>query len=103
MDQTWGQRASWVDYSGELNGEKVGVVLFEHPSSFHHPSRWHVRDYGLLAINPFGSNSFDKNAPVSKFVLAGGKSLRLRYRIMIHPAMNAAEIEKMYKEFASEP
>ena len=30
--------------------------------SFHHPSRWHVRDYGLLAINPFGSNSFDKDS-----------------------------------------
>ena len=80
MDQTWGKPASWVDYSGELNGEKLGIVLFEHPSSFHHPSRWHVRDYGLLAINPFGSNSFDKSAPVSKFVLPAGKSLRLRYR-----------------------
>jgi hypothetical protein len=102
MDQTWGKPASWVDYSGELNGEKLGVVLFEHPSSFHHPSRWHVRDYGLLAVNPFGSNSFDKNAPVSKFTLTAGKSLRLRYRIAIHPAMDAAEIEKMYRAFAAE-
>lgn len=103
MDQTWGKPASWVDYNGELNGEKVGVALFEHPSSFHHPSRWHVRDYGLLAVNPFGSNAFDKTAPVSKFVLAAGKSIRLRYRIVVHPAMDAVEIEKMYREFASEP
>ena len=73
MDQTWGKRASWVDYSGTLEGEKLGVALFEHPDSFHHPSRWHVRDYGLLAVNPFGSNAFDKEAPVSKFVLSEGE------------------------------
>ncbi|HTB12813.1 MAG TPA: PmoA family protein [Bryobacteraceae bacterium] len=101
MDQTWGKPASWVDYSGELDGEKVGVVMFEHPDSFHHPSRWHVRDYGLLAINPFGSNAFDKEAPVSKVVLAVGKSIRLRYRIVIHPEMAAAEIGKLYRAYAS--
>jgi hypothetical protein len=100
MDQTWGRPASWVDYSGELNGEKLGVVLFEHPDSFHHPSRWHVRDYGLLAINPFGSNAFDKQAPVSKFTLARGQSIRLRYRIVIHPEMGAAEIGRLYRRFA---
>jgi hypothetical protein len=103
MDQTWGKPANWVDYSGELNGEKLGVVLFEHPASFHHPSRWHVRDYGLLAINPFGSNSFDKTAPVSKLALPAGKNIRLRYRIAIHPALDTAGIEKMYRVFASEP
>ena len=100
MDQTWGKPANWVDYSGELYGEKLGVVLFEHPESFHHPSRWHVRDYGLLAINPFGSNAFDKQAPVSKFTLAKGKSIRLRYRIVIHPEMGAEEIDGLYRRFA---
>ena len=100
MDQTWGKAASWVDYSGELNGEKVGVALFEHPESFHHPSRWHVRDYGLLAVNPFGSSAFEKEAPVSKFTLAAGKSIGLRYEIVVHPEMSVAEIEKMYQEYA---
>jgi hypothetical protein len=103
MDGTWGKKASWVDYSGELDGEKVGVVLFEHPSSFGHPSRWHVRDYGLLAINPFGSNAFEKQAPVSKFLLPKGKSIRLRYRIVIHPQMSAAQVAEMYRQYASEP
>jgi len=103
MDQTWGKPASWVDYSGELNGEKIGVALFEHPSSFHHPSRWHVRDYGLLAINPFGSSSFDKNAAGSKVVLAAGRTIRLRYRIVIHPEMDASQIERLYRQFATLP
>ena len=102
MDGTWGTQASWVDYSGELNGEKVGIALLEHPSSFRHPSRWHVRDYGLLASNPFGSNAFDKQAPVSKFVLPSGQSVRLRYRILIHPALDKSEIETLYRQFASE-
>jgi hypothetical protein len=102
MDQAWGKAASWVDYSGELNGEKIGVVLFEHPDSFHHPSRWHVRDYGLLAVNPFGSNAFDKQAPVAKFFLARGKSVRLRYRIVIHSALDTVQIEKLYRQFAAE-
>ena len=103
MEQTWGKQASWVDYSGELNGEKLGVALFEHPESFHHPSRWHVRDYGLLAINPFGSNGFDNQAPIARYVLPAGKSVRMRYRIVIHPAMDAAQIGKLYLQFVSEP
>ena len=102
MDQTWGKAASWVNYSGTLDGEKLGVALFEHPDSFHHPSRWHVRDYGLLAVNPFGSNAFDKEAPVSKFVLSKGKSIRLRYRIVVHPEMDAAGVGRLYREFAGE-
>ena len=100
MDQTWGKPAAWVDYNGELNGKKIGVALFEHPDSFHHPSRWHVRDYGLLAVNPFGSNAFDKEAPVSKFTLAAGNSIHLRYQIVIHPEMDAAQIENLYRKFA---
>lgn len=103
MDQTWGKPAAWVDYSGELNGEKIGVTLFEHPDSFHHPSRWHVRDYGLLAVNPFGSNAFDKQAPESKFVLAAGKSIRLHYQIAIHPEMDAVQIGELYKRYAARP
>ena len=103
MDQTWGKQAAWVDYSGELNGEKIGVALFEHPDSFHHSSRWHVRDYGLLAVNPFGSNAFDKEAPVSKFTLAAGKSIRLHYQILIHPEMDVGQIEGLYRRFAGRP
>ncbi len=103
MAETWGKKASWVDYSGELAGEKLGVAMFEHPESFHYPSRWHVRDYGLLAINPFGSNGFDKQAPVARYVLPAGKSVRIRYRILIHGAIAASEIDKLYRQFASEP
>src|SRR5262245_44637462 len=39
----WGKPAEWVDYSGTLNGNKLGVTIFDHPSSFRHPTTWHVR------------------------------------------------------------
>ena len=27
----WGKRSAWVDYSGTLDGEKVGIVMMDHP------------------------------------------------------------------------
>jgi len=102
MAQTWGKPAKWVDYTGEVDGEKVGIVLFEHPSSFHDPSRWHVRDYGLLAVNPFGANAFDKALPVQTSVLEPGQTMHLRYRVIVHPPMTQAEIETLYQKFAAQ-
>jgi len=102
MKETWGKQADWVDYSGELQGEKVGIAMFDHPASFHHPARWHVRDYGLLGLNPFGSSAFDKDLPDSAFTLANGKALRLRYRFVIHPEVSRTEIEKLYAEYAGQ-
>lgn len=100
MAQTWGKPASWVDYTGDVEGEKVGIALFEHPASFHHPSRWHVRDYGLLAVNPFGANAFDKTLPAQTSLLKPGQTIHLRYRVVIHPAMSQSEIEALYRKFA---
>jgi hypothetical protein len=33
----WGKPAEWVSYSGTVSGKPVGVVSFDHPSSFRHP------------------------------------------------------------------
>ena len=38
----WGKRAEWVDYHGPVNGKTVGVAILNHPSSFRHPTPWHV-------------------------------------------------------------
>ena len=102
MAQTWGKPASWVDYTGDVDGEKIGIALFDHPASFHHPARWHVRDYGLLAVNPFGANAFDKTLPVRNSVLEPGETMHLRYRVVVHPPMSQAEIEALYQNFAAE-
>ena len=54
----WGKRAEWVDYHGPVDGETVGIAIFNHPSSFRYPTGWHVRTYGLFAANPFAEHSF---------------------------------------------
>jgi hypothetical protein len=101
MKDVWGKQFDWVDYSGEIKGEKVGIAIFDHPSSFRHPTRWHSRDYGLFAPNPFGSQTFDKANPKSEVVLNPGEKLHFRYLIVIHPEMAAEKIGEMYKSWAA--
>ncbi|MBV8878484.1 MAG: PmoA family protein, partial [Planctomycetaceae bacterium] len=55
--------APWVDYSGTVEGRKVGIAVMNHPSSWRSPSDWHVRAYGLFAANPWiikGENTLQK-------------------------------------------
>ena len=98
----WGKRARWVDYSTTLNGQQVGVVIFDHPSNPKHPTFWHARGYGLNAANPFGEHDFynDKSRDGSVTIPAKG-SLTFRYRILIHQGNAAAiNVEQLYATFA---
>ncbi len=81
----WGRPAAWVDYHGPIDGQTVGITIFNHPSSFRYPTYWHVRTYGLFAANPFGLHEFpgSKNANGS-LTLARGKSVTFRYRVLLH-------------------
>ena len=97
----WGKRSEWVDYSGELDGEKVGVVMMDHPGNPRHPTYWHSRGYGLHSINPFGVSDFlnDKTQNGS-LTLAPGEHVRFRYRVVIHPGASRARLAELYKEYA---
>ena len=100
--EVWGKRSPWVDYAGELEGEKLGIAIFDHPSNPKHPTYWHSRSYGLFASNIFGEHDFygDKTRDGSVTVNAGG-TLRFRYRVVVHPGDAAsAGIAKMYQEWA---
>jgi hypothetical protein len=101
-DRIWGKRARWVDYSTSIKGEKVGVVIFDHPQNPKHPTYWHARGYGLNAANPFGEHDFrnDKSLDGSVTIPAGG-NLTFRYRIVIHPG-EALGVEQLYAAFAQE-
>ena len=100
--QVWGHRASWVDYCGEVEGEKLGIAILDHPSNPRHPTYWHSRSYGLFAANIFGLHDFlnDKKANGS-LTVDPGQSLRFRYRVIIHPgdtqSANIAEEFQKYK------
>ena len=63
MNEVWGHRSKWVDYTGTVDSEKLGVAIFDAASNPRHPVYWHSRDYGLFALNPFGQHSFDPAQP----------------------------------------
>lgn len=97
----WGKRSEWVDYSGQLDGEKVGVVMMDHPGNPRHPTYWHSRGYGLHSINPFGVSDFlnDKTQNGS-LTIAPGEHVRFRYRVIIHPGASRIRLAEMFKEYA---
>jgi hypothetical protein len=96
---TRGQRSEWVDWQAELEGEKVGVALMDHPSNFAFPTRWHIRGMGLLVASPFAQHDYSALAPDGGKTLHAGEELRLRYRVLIHPA--PFDVAAIYKEFAA--
>jgi hypothetical protein len=104
MDNVWGKPSPWVDYSGDVKGEKLGVAMFDHPQNPRHPTTWHARDYGLFAANIFGQHDFkNPNMPDGTLTLEPGQELRFRYRLVIHPGgTDRGELEKEYKKYAGE-
>lgn len=98
----WGKPASWVDYWGPVGGQTVGVAMFDNPQNPRHPTRWHVRTYGLFAANPFGLKPFDKTAKASgDLKLAPGERVTFRYRFVFHAGdEQAAKIADLYRQYA---
>lgn len=100
MKNVWGKPFPWVDYTGTLEGEELGVAIFDHPENPRAPTRWHARDYGLFAANIFGLHDFlnDKSQDGS-FTIEAGKSARFRYRVLIHPKDTNVAVE--YSNYAA--
>ncbi len=103
-DEAWGKRAAWVDYSGPIEGEQVGITIFNHPQSLRYPTYWHVRTYGLFAANPFGVHDF-LGQPDAKgaLTLARGESFSLYYRIILHSGnLDLERTAAAFARYASE-
>jgi hypothetical protein len=97
----WGKRSEWVDYSGELDGEKVGVVMMDHPDNPRHPTYWHSRGYGLHSINPFGVSDFTNDKTQNgSLTLEPGQHVRFRYRVIIHPGRGPTRLAELYQDYA---
>src|SRR5947209_7771092 len=92
----------WRDWSSDVCSSDL-VTIFDHPGNSPR-ARWHVRAYGLFAANPFGLKVFtgDKSQDGS-VTLEPGKTLRLRYRVVIHPGdAKSAGIPALWETYLKE-
>jgi hypothetical protein len=101
--QIWGKRANWVNVDGTIDGQKLGVAIFDSPKSFHHPTYWHARGYGLLAANPFGLQYFYNDPKhLGDYTLPAGQTIDFRYRVLIHEgSYKDAHLADKYAEYAA--
>jgi len=99
----WGKRAEWVDYSGRVADETVGIAVFDHPGNLRAPTYWHARAYGLLAANPFGIRQFTRDKHQDgKYVIAAGEALVFRYRVLVHHGDSVqAHVAEQYRHYAA--
>jgi len=100
----WGKPADWVDYEGVISGKPVGIAVFDSPSSFHHPTTWHARAYGLFAANPFGLREFTRDPTKDgSWTVPEGKSVTFRYRVLIHEGeFGPAALSAAYNKYAAQ-
>ena len=101
----WGKPADWCDESGTIDGKPYGVAIFDHPDNPRHPERWHTREYGLHAANPWGLHDYDpKNVPkgAGDMKLAAGTTTTFKYRVLFHEGDAAsAKLDQRYKDWTS--
>ncbi len=89
----WGKRAKWMDLYGNIGNEKISLVICDHPKNLSYPTYWHARGYGLFAANPFGVKDFTEGKQELNYVIPAGKSLTLRYRIVINSGSHLTDTE----------
>lgn len=101
--EAWGTRAVWCQYSGDIGGEVYSISVFDHPGNPHHPTYWHVRDYGLFAANPFGWRDFLNNPSADgSFTIPAGGQQTFRYRVILTKgALPAERLNALYQPFAA--
>jgi hypothetical protein len=76
---------------------------WESPSSTTPPIRGIRCAYGLFAANPFGLAVFTGDKSQTKeTVLEPGKSLRYRYRLIVHPGdAESADIAGLWRKYSA--
>ncbi|MEQ1860479.1 MAG: PmoA family protein, partial [Chthoniobacteraceae bacterium] len=101
----WGKPAKWVVMSGPIDGKPYSIAMFDHPKNASHPTRWHARDYGLFAANPFAGSTMDKALPAGtgNVTLKPGQTLTLKYRFLIQQAEpDVAKLAARFEAYAKD-
>jgi len=103
--ECWGKRAPWVDYYGQVDGQQVGLAIFDHPTNLRHPTWWHVRGYGLFTANCWGLHDFAGDFSVrGDYTLSQGEALTFNFRLYLHAGdTEAADVGARYLDYAFPP
>jgi hypothetical protein len=100
--EVWGTRARWMKLSSEINGEKVALVIIDHPSNVGYPTYWHARGYGLFAANTLGQKIFSEGENELNFSLTEGETTTFKYRLVVASGeLSDEKINELADEFAS--
>ena len=99
-DDCWGKRAKWCNLRGQIENEKINVIIIDHPKNVGYPTYWHSRGYGLFAANPLGQKVFSNGKETLNFSLKKGESATFRYRtIVASEQLDDAAVNKSMAEF----
>ncbi len=97
----WGKAAKWVHYWGEVEGQRVGLGIFDHSANQGHPTRWHARDYGLIGANPIGQHHFtgaEKGA--GELTIPNGESITFRHRMIFYAGdADSEQLEVWWQDY----
>jgi putative heme-binding domain-containing protein len=83
---TWGQPATWCDYSGEIEGKWAGITIMTNNKTPRVPW-WHNRNYGLMLANQFGRDAMHQGEK-SKTHVKADSTLQLSFTVIIHEHEN---------------
>lgn len=103
--ENWGKPSPWVDYSGEIDGTKLGLAIFDSPDNLRFPTTWHVRSYGLFTANCWGYSYFTGDqSKRGDYVMPRGDSINFVYRVYVHAGDHAeAKVGDRWFDFAYPP
>jgi len=98
-----GIHTAWCDETGPIDGSQYGIAIFDDPSNPRHPTLWHAHPDARLSPDMFSLDKSAKgDAHQGAYTLPAGKSVTLRYDVVIHkgPA-SAAGLKEKYADFAA--
>ncbi|MBI3911676.1 MAG: PmoA family protein [Armatimonadetes bacterium] len=92
QDATAGAPAKWLDFSGPLGNETVGVALFNAPTNFRHPTPFLNFENETVGLAPTYREPY---------TIPAGGTLALRYRVLIHSGdAERARVATEYEAYA---
>lgn len=103
--ETWGKKAPWCDYSGIVDGKRVGIALFDHERNPRYPTEWHVRDYGLMTANCFAWKHYRPEMKTKgDMTFNKGSVTTWRYRVYVHKGdAKAGAVAERFLDYVAPP